>query len=217
MAANRHENGFVLILVLATFVIIAILFMMNMPGSFFPTRSNEKIDMFAEQPWFEENRLFGGNAFPVKQTGEGGKVVIEKNTILKGVISRKGENRGQIEITLSPDGKASGKCSCQYEYPDSSYQIAAEFAGNIDPTKILKNKDGKDEKPLYFITKGKYQQVKTDKAGKGSWTTNENVYVVGWVERGYSAKGKVFFMTSSEDNGNAEYDWQTNLNGERIK
>jgi hypothetical protein len=197
-----------MLIVLATFVIIAILFMMNMPGSMGIRRSNEKIDMFAEQPWFEENRLLAENAFPVKQTGEDGKTVIEKTTILKGAIARKGENRGQIEITLSPNGKATGKISCQYEYTDSSYQIAAEFAGNIDPTKIFKNKDGKNKKLLYFITKGKYQQIKTDKAGKGSWTTNENVYVVGWIEPDYSARGKVFFMTS-EDNGNAEYDWQT--------
>jgi hypothetical protein len=208
-----RQNGFVMIIVLATFVIIAILFMMNMPGSMGIQRSNEKIDMFAEQPWFEENRLLGGNAFPVKQTGEGGKTVIEKITVLKGIIARKGENRGQIEITLSPDGKAAGNISCQYEYTDSSYQIGAEFAGNIDPTKIFKNKDGKNKKPLYFITKGKYTQIKTDKAGKGSWTTIKNVYVVGWVEPDFSAKGKMFLMTSegneNEDYGNAEYDWQT--------
>ena len=108
MNTNKHENGFVMIIVLATFVIIAILFMINMPGSFMHIRGNEKIDMFAEQPWFEENRLLAGNAFPVKQTGEGGKTVIEKTTILKGTIARKGENRGQIEITISPDGKAAG-------------------------------------------------------------------------------------------------------------
>lgn len=201
-----------MLMVLATFVIIAILFMVNMPGSFLPTRGNERIDMFAEQPWFEENRLLAGDAFPVRQTGEDGKVVIEKNTVLKGDVSRKGENRGQIEITLSPDGKAAGQCSCQYGYTDSSYQITAEFAGNIDPTKIFKNKDGKNEKPLYFITKGKYTQVKTDKAGKGSWTTIKNVYVVGWIEPDFSAKGKMFLMTSegndNEDHGNAEYDWQ---------
>ena len=210
---NKREKGFVLVLVLATFVIIAILFMVNMPGGMGGQRGNEKIDMFAEQPWFEENRLLGGNAFPVKQTGEDGKVVIEKSTVLKGVVSRKGESRGQVEIVLSPDGKAAGNISCQYEYTDSSYQIGAEFAGNIDPTKIFKNKDGKNKKPLYFITKGKYTQIKTDKAGKGSWTTIKNVYVVGWVEPDFSAKGKMFLMTSegneNEDYGNAEYDWQT--------
>lgn len=216
MNTNKHENGFAMLIILAAFVIIAILFMINMPSSFLKTASNEKFDMFAEQPWFEENRLLAGNAFPVKQTGKHGKTVIEKSTILEGSVSRKGENRGQIEITITPDGKVVGKCSCQYEYPDSSYQIAAEFAGNIDPTKTFKNKDGENKKPLYFITKGRYTQTKTDKAGKGSWTINENVYVVGWIAPDYSVKGKVFFMTSegsdNEDNGNAEYDWQTNLN-----
>ncbi|MFA6186260.1 MAG: hypothetical protein WC770_03475 [Phycisphaerae bacterium] len=216
MDEKINKNGFVMIMVLATFVIIAILFMMNMPGSFLHIRGNEQFDVFAEQPWFEEQRLLSSDAFPVKQTGKDGKAVIEKSTILKGSISRKGENRGQIEITITPDGKVVGKNSCQYEYTDSSYRITAEFAGNIDPTKIFKNKDGKNKKPLYFITKGKYEQIKTDKAGKGSWTTNKNVYVVGWIEPDYSARGKVFFMTSegndNEDNGNAEYDWQTNRN-----
>ncbi|MDD5134885.1 MAG: hypothetical protein PHP01_05695, partial [Phycisphaerae bacterium] len=59
----------------------------------------------------------------------------------------------------------------------------------------------------------KYKQIKTDKASKTQWTTEQPVYVVGWIATDYSAKGKMFLMTDcdEETHGNAEYDWQTNI------
>jgi len=193
-------------MVLVTIVIIALLYMVDLSAIFGLGKGSEKIDYYAERPWFEENRLLAENAFPVKQTGKKGKVVIEKQTSFKGGIQRKDENRGQIEITITPDGKAAGNCTCQYEYTNSSYLVQAEFAGNIDPTKTYQNETGKNKKLLYFIAKGKYKQIKTDKASKNQWTTEESVYIVGWIDTDYSAKGKMFLMTS--DGGNAEYDWQ---------
>jgi hypothetical protein len=202
------KNGFAILLILVAVVLIALLYFIDLTAMFGPT---ENIDYYAERPWFEENRLLAENAFPVKQTGKGGKVVIESKTTLKGSVSRKDETKGRIEITITPDGKAAGTCSCRYEYTDSSYKIEAQFAGNIDPTKIYADETGKNKKLLYFITKGKYKQTKTDKAAKNQWTTEQPVYVVGWIAADYSAKGKMFLMTDSdqETHGNAEYDWQT--------
>jgi len=198
-------------MILVAVVIIALLYMIDLTAMFGLDKGSEKIDYHAERPWFEENRLLAENTLPVKQTGKGGKVVIENKTILKGDITRKEETRGQFEITITPDGKAAGICSCQYEYTDSSYKIEAEFAGNIDPTKIYADQTGKNKKLLYFITKGKYKQIKTDKSTRSQWLTEQPVYVVGWIAADYSAEGKMFLMTDNdeESHGNAEYDWQT--------
>jgi hypothetical protein len=204
MPKRTSKNGFVLLLgILVVIVIIALLYMIDLTAMFGPT---EKIDIYADRPWFEEQRLLPKQDFPVEQTGKKGKVVIKDETTLAGTVQRKGENRGDIKITIDPNGKAYGHWKCAYQYTDSSYTIAAQFAGNIDPTKTYQDKTGKNKQPLYFITKGKYQQTKTD-AGTGSqWTNNEAIYVVGWVDKDYSATGKLFLMADNdeESHGHAE-------------
>lgn len=136
-----------------------------------------------------------------------GKVVITEQTKLAGTVQRNNESRGNIEITIDPNGKAFGRWNCAYQYPDSSYTIDAYFAGNIDPTKIYEDKTGKNKQLLYFITKGKYKQTKTDIKTNNSWPSEEAIYVVGWINKNYSSKGKLFLMTS--EGGKTEYDWQT--------
>jgi hypothetical protein len=204
MRKKNYKNGYVFLVLLIAIAIIAILYMIDLVAMFGPTG---KIDRFAERPWFEEKRLLDADKFPVKQTGRKGKVVVKDKTTFAGPVQRKGENRGDIEITIDPNGKAFGHWSCAYQYPDSNYTISAEFAGNIDPTKTYEDKTGTNKQPLYFITKGIYQQIKTDKATNNQWPSSETIYVVGWIQKNYSARGKLFLMTA--DGGNADYDWQT--------
>jgi len=227
MRKPDNKNGYALLALLIAIAIIAILYMIDLTAMFGPRGT---IDIYAERPWFEEKRLLSEDKFPVKQTGKKGKVVIRDETTLAGTVQRKSESRGDIEITIDPNGRAYGHWSCAYQYPDSGYIISAEFAGNIDPTKIYEDKTGKNKQLLYFITKGKYQQIKTEKATGNQWPSKETIYVVGWIhpvgdkalltpdgrqrqpvsngiQKDYSAKGKLFLMTA--DGGNAEYDWQT--------
>jgi hypothetical protein len=202
---TNNKNGYALLVILVAIVIIALLYMIDLTAMFGPRGT---IDIYAERPWFEEKRLLDADKFPIKQTGKKGKAVIRDQTILAGTVQHKGENRGDIEITIDPNGRAYGHWSCAYQYPESSYTIGAEFAGNIDPTKIYEDKTGTNKQLLYFITKGIYQQIKIDKATNNQWPSEETIYVVGWIQKDYSAKGKLFLMTA--DGGNAEYDWQTN-------
>jgi hypothetical protein len=199
------KNGYALLIVLLAITIIAILYMIDLTAMFGPT---EKIDLYAERPWFEEKRLLSPQDLPVKQTGKGGKVVIKNKTVLKGDVYHGEEKRGDIEITADANGLIKGHWDCAYQYTGNSYANSAEFAGNIDPTKTYQDKTGKNKQPLYFITKGQYQQIKTDTATGSQWTTKETIYVVGWIQKDNFAKGKLFLMTA--DGGNAEYDWQTN-------
>jgi len=202
------NRGFVLIAILAVVLIIVMLYMVNMTSIFGPMDKNRPDE---ERPWFEEKRLVDKNTFPLKQTGKKGKVVINDETILKGSVQRKDENRGDIEIVIEPDGLVKGHWQCAYEYTDSSYIISAEFSGNIDPMKTYQNETGKNYRLLHFITKGKYEQIKTDKKTGNQWPSKQTIYVVGWVDKDYSAKGRLFLMADNdeESHGNAEYEWQT--------
>ncbi|MCX5633630.1 MAG: hypothetical protein NTW93_08165 [Phycisphaerae bacterium] len=222
-----HKNGYAMLVILIAVVIIALLYMIDLTAMFGPRGT---IDIYAQRPWFEEKRLLSEKDFPIKQTGKKGKVVIKDETVLAGAVQRDGENRGDVKITIDPNGKAYGHWNCAYQYPDSSYTIDANLAGNIDPNKIYEDKTGKNKQLLYLITKGKYQQIKTDIKTNNQWTSEEVIYVVGWIHpvrdklssmpddrqrqpvsngirKDYAASGKLFLMTA--DGGNAEYDWQT--------
>ncbi|MGA2915289.1 MAG: hypothetical protein ABSE89_04620 [Sedimentisphaerales bacterium] len=205
MQRENHKNGYIMLVLLIGVVILAILYMIDLTAMFGPIG---KTDIYAERPWFEEKRLLDEKDFPILQTGKKGKVVISEQTKLTSSAQHNNENRGNIEITIDPNGKAYGRWNCAYQYPDSGYTIVAEFAGNIDPTKIYEDKTGKNKQLLYFITKGNSQQTKTDIKTNNQLTSEEVIYVVGWIQKDYSAKGKLFLMT--EEGGNAEYDWQTN-------
>jgi hypothetical protein len=209
MRKKDFRNGYAALLaLLIAIAILAILYMIDLTAMFGPTGN---VDIYAERPWFEEKRLLDADNFPVKQTGKKGKVVISEQTKLTGPVQHNSENRGNLEITIDPNGRAYGHWNCAYQYTDSSYTISAELAGNIDPNKTYEDKNGTNKQLLYFITKGKFQQIKTDKATDNQWPSSETIYIVGWIQKDFSAKGKLFLMADSdeESHGNVEYDWQT--------
>ncbi len=209
MRKRDNKNGFILLGFLIVIAIIAILYMVNLRGLLGPDMDSRS--PYEERPWFEEQRLIRQGSFPVEQTTKGGKTVIEKKTVFTGDVKRKDEQRGDIEIIIDPNGKAIGQWRCEYQYTKSIYTITAEFIGNIDPTKIYQDQTGKNNQLLYFITKGKYRQIKTDTGTGSQWPSEEIIYVIGWVDNNYSAQGKLFLMADNDDesNGNAEYDWKT--------
>jgi hypothetical protein len=199
------RTGYALLILIIAIAILAILYMIDLTAMFGPTK---KINPYAERPWFEEKRLLAEDKFPIKQTSKKEQVVIKDRTKLLGIVRHNNEDRGSIEITIDPNGRAYGHWKCSYQHPDSNYVISAEFVGNIDPTKIYEDKTGKNKQLLYFITKGKYQQIKIDTATAKSWPSEETAYVIGWIDKDFSAKGKLFLMTA--EGGNIEYNWQTN-------
>jgi hypothetical protein len=201
------NRGAALIGLLIVILIIAILYLIDFTAMFGPIDKNRAYD---ERPWFEEQRLLDKEAFPVKQTGKKGKAVIKEKTVLSGQVSRKTEDRGNIEIIIEPNGMTKGHWQCAYGYTDSNYTVTADFKGNIDPAKTFEDPKGKNKQLLYFITKGIYQEIKSDAKTGNQWPSKSPIYVVGWIDKDYSAKGKLFLMTSGdeENHGNAEYNWQ---------
>jgi hypothetical protein len=211
------KNGSVLVGLLVVIVLAMMIYMIDFSAMFGHIDENRA---YEERPWFEEQRLT--QHFPVRQTGKGGKAIILLETTLAGPVQRSETPRGKIEITVEPNGLAMGKWQCSYEHSEdkSSYTITADFKGNIDPAKTFFLPHGSNKKLLYLITKGRYKQLKTDADGK-VWPTEAPVYVVGWIDKDHSAKGKIFLMSNDdpESHGNAEYDWQTEpkINAEKNK
>jgi hypothetical protein len=201
------NNGSAVIALLVAIVVVALLYFIDLSSIFGPI---DKGAAYSEKPWFEEQRLV--NHFPVKQTGKGGKAIILNQLTLESPVTRHGTERGNIKIIIEPNGLAQGHWQCSYEHPEdkSKYNITADFKGNIDPTKTYCDPNGYNKKLLYMITKGKYKEIRTD-ASNLQWPREAVVYVVGWIDKNRSARGKVFLMTDdTEAHGNAEYDWKTN-------
>ncbi|HBG26173.1 MAG: hypothetical protein A2Y10_13510 [Planctomycetes bacterium GWF2_41_51] len=206
---KSKNDGFAIVAVLIVILIGVMIYMVDFSAMFGHIDKNRA---YEERPWFEEQRLVSKENLPVKQTGKGGKTLILNQKVLAGPVQRKDENRGEIEIIVEPNGLAKGHWQCEYDYEQGKihYTITANFEGNIDPTKNFTNPEGTNKKLLYFITKGKYKQIKTDEK-RVQWPTEAPVYVVGWIDKDYSAKGKIFLMSNEdkESHGNAEYDWKT--------
>jgi len=204
---RKQNNGSAALLGLLIVVLIgAMIYFIDISAIFGPIDKNAAYD---ERPWFEEKRLL---PLPIKQTGKGGKMQIRSETIFNTPVTRNGADRGNIEIIIEPNGLAKGHWQCSYEHPESksSYTITADFRGNSDPTKTYCDPNGWNKKLLYFITKGKYRQVKTD-AEKKQWPLEAPVYVVGWIDKDKTARGKIFLMSDNDpdNHSNAEYDWKT--------
>jgi len=206
--AKQYRGGFVAIAILVVIAILAMLYAANLTGIFGLGR-DYNVDMYADQPWFEEDRLLAEEAFPVSQPGRAGQTVIDWEVVLEGPARRKDADRGIVEIVIYPSGRARGQWECEYEYTDSTYKIQASFEGNIDPAKKYEDAQGKNKKLLYLITKGRYRQVKTNKQSGISSILEYPVYVIGWIKNDYSAAGKLFLMTGDDGKSNVEYAWET--------
>lgn len=204
---QKQSNGYAALMgLLLVVLIIAVLYMTDLSAIFGPIDKNAA---YSEKPWFEEKRLMPP---PIRQTGKGGKIIIKQQTILNAPVTRNSADRGNMQIVIEPNGLAKGHWQCSYEHPESnsSYTIIADFRGNIDPTKTYCDPNGWNKKLLYIIAKGKYRQVKTD-AEKKQWPLEAPVYVVGWLDKDKSARGKIFLMSDNdpENHSNAEYSWKT--------
>ena len=202
----RRNAGFVALAIVVVIAIIAILYMVQF-GGVMGIDADSGFDKYSPQPWFHQDRLLRAEDFPIAQTGSGGKTVVEGNLLLAGTVTREDTDRGMISLTIDSAGAVKGKLQCRYSYPGSSYSIDAQFKGNIDPTIIYKDADGKHKEPLYLIAKGKYQQIKTNTKTGTATTYTETVYVVGWIENDFSTFGSVFLMTGDDEKSNTEYKW----------
>ena len=101
--------------------------------------------------------------------------------------------RGEINILIYPDGTIKGVWNGEYDKADDTHCLimAANFAGNIDPSKKFIENGRRDQSMLYFITAGACNLVETVSSNKQSRDTSGFLYVRGWLDPNYTAVGEL--------------------------
>ncbi len=157
-------------------------------------------------PWNEERRLVhpGGK---VKQPKEGQPKILD-NLGFSGKLMENNEVKGDVGLFILTDGRIKGIWTGKYNpEPNITWEVVgSRFKGNIDPTKIYSDKDGKDSRKLYFIAKGKALIMVTNSKTDKIKTATGAIYVTGWLDNEYNAVGKV--TITSDKKNYWEYYWQ---------
>jgi len=158
-------------------------------------------------PWNEERRLVhpGGK---VKQPKEGQPKILD-NLAFSGKMMENNEVKGGVGLFILTDGRIKGIWTGKYNpEPNITWEVVgSRFKGNIDPTKVYSDKDGKDPKKLYFIAKGESLIMVSDSKTDKIKTATGLIYVTGWLDNEYNAVGKVTITSNKKDYW--EYYWQS--------
>ena len=117
---------------------------------------------------------------------------------------------------LDKDGSVTGSWTGAYEARtdrNRNYETLREykegfltndFKGNTAPLKIYKDDRGEDKSKLYFITRGEFLL----REGRENRKIHGALYVTGWIDRNYTARGELFLLSSSGGVADIEiFDW----------
>jgi hypothetical protein len=157
-------------------------------------------------PWQEENRLVGPNKFV--QLPAPPKPTLEKERRISAIVVREGDERGQIEMAIGPDGTITGTWTCEYTQNSVLRKMYAAFKGNIDITKNFQDTDGENPSFLYLYTKGDYSENATNqKTHDFSSSEGGLVYVTGWLRPDGIAFGTL--TITNDKKWHAEYEWKS--------
>ncbi len=195
---QSSRGGAALLLLLLVVVVISVLIFLD-PSAIFSEGGSE-------HPWNEEKRLVRISKEVKKPTED--QPSIEQSWIFKADVKKDGQDRGAIEFVIKEDGRIEGFWEAEYNpEPQITYEVmGSTFKGNIDPTKIYKDENGKDRSKLYLIAKGGFSILEW-RDDKG---TTRNVmgviYLTGWLDKEYNAIGEIT-ITSGRRNYRV-FNWQ---------
>ena len=220
--AMRNRGGFALLALIIAVAIVLLLYTVytrNTFHHFAGTETGRYSDPNA-YPW-EEGRLFidnvldgydmGGRRPPFPE-----QPPLNENLHYTAGVYFGGEPRGQIELYVFKDGSVTGSWTGAYEARtdrNRNYETLREykegfltndFKGNTAPLKIYKDDRGEDKSKLYFITRGEFLL----REGRENRKIHGALYVTGWIDRNYTARGELFLLSSSGGVADIEiFDW----------
>jgi hypothetical protein len=107
------------------------------------------------------------------------------------------EQRGDISITITPDGSVFGDWKGNY-WRDSkdNFDGGGSFEGKTYPAKIYTDPNGQDPSKLYFLAKGQFILHQSDLKKKYR-IRGGDIYVNGWIGTDYFV-GSEITITSDE-------------------
>lgn len=197
---KKKRTGVILILMLLVVVLLGVAIWMG-PSLIWSSDSDPNL------PWNEEFRLLKSDQEPA-QYHSSQQPNIEKLMLFKSYPTEGDISRGEITITLRPNGRIGGGWSGDFN-PEPHLEHAvlmAGFNGNIDPSKIYRDEQGQDLSKLYFIAKGALVILETNTQTGGNRRISGYIYVTGWIDPKYTAVGKIT-ITSDKKNFKV-YTWQ---------
>ena len=198
---KKSRSGYVLLVMLLFSVLLAVFISVRM------NRGGPAIEMGVgltdeTSPW-EEWRDMQGR---IEEWRIGGptdeQLELAKALVFNANLTKEGEDRGNIAMRLNHDGTIEGGWSGQFfVQPKVDHQVVGSvFKGNIDPEKLYYDEDEETEDPsqLYLLCKGSFKILETnDESGKVR-IVNGDIYVNGWVDTEYTARGKVIVTSDSK-------------------
>jgi hypothetical protein len=197
---RRKQDGYILIMLLVVIAIGLTIYYMDimwMSTDGRMLRNPQPQDQ--NQPWDKEALIRGPNqpAAPIPE--DSNKPRITNTLNLAGPVEMKKELRGNVNLTITPEGSISGSWQCSYSYTHAAYEITAEFGGNTD---AFHNASG-DLSKLLLVAKGHFTQKATN-LDSGEVTESEGlVYLNGWLNRDFTASGTL--STTTDKKWHADY------------
>lgn len=199
--SDAHRSGAALILMVLLIVVFGALLWLGIDPmtAFFR-------DSSAGMPWEDEFRLVRTGE-EVAPPGEGQPEILD-NLVFRGSIRTRNDD-GLITLYLLTDGRIKGNWGGKFRpKPNIMWEVvAADFKGNIDPSKTYIDENGEDPTKLYLIAKGGFLILETNSETDMIRKATGNIYITGWLDDEYKAVGKLF-VTSDKKNY-WEYDWQS--------
>jgi len=151
-------------------------------------------------PWVEENRIKEKIEDIYKPEPE--QPQIKEVAIYKADVNENGDERGLVLIKVDPTGLVEVRWFGEYTTakPRMEFQVMSSSAtGNIDPTKIYKDKVDMDYEKLYIITKGNFSILETNYENGKVRKTAGFLYLTGWLDKNQQIKGYIS-ITSDKNN-----------------
>lgn len=159
-----------------------------------------------DMPWNEEYRLVrpGEEIRPPKEE----QPEIFDNLLFTAETMQNDEKVGTVRIYVLTDGRIRGGWVGAYRpKPEIMWEVVmADFKGNIDPSKIYSDENGKDKSKLYFIARGNFLILETNSDSGIVRNLKGKIYVTGWLDQEYMASGNV--VITSDKKSYESYSWR---------
>ncbi len=191
----RKKNGYAAMLGLLIVIAIAMLiYFLEAKAIFGPGRKYANRPVKPEDhPWQMENLLIPEDQIvPVPKKGQPELLEPIK---LTASVQRNNAGRGSVKITFGKNCRVAADWSTQYEYDKKIYSIQAQMKGNVVPSKVYSDANGREDKTrLFFIAKGPYTQI-IQLPDNTSQTEQGTAYILGWLRPDNTADGTITITT----------------------
>ena len=199
---SYRRSGFTLISLLIVMVIAVSIFYFGFyrQSSELTKKQKESPDIY---PWVEEWRIWDSRApapsDAVRQGPSSSQPVIDEDLQLSARVTLDGQQRGKLTLMFDPDGTVTGGWGGEYTTEERTNYLVmlADVSGNTDPSRSHRDEHGQEPSKLFFITKGNFMLVETQKNNRVRRVSGE-MFVTGFIAPDFSVQGRLHLTTDRD-------------------